>query len=481
MKTRLLLLLLFNVLYSLSLFAQDDLEYTTVVDGHLYAVKDKVGKCGLLKGYITEFDSEDDVRAMVIIPVKYDDITFVAIVETDGNVSSDRAFCAVESGKYTLYDNEGYSMNLTEPMSTKFGWMSRALGTAFRFAGVYRPDGNGCDIQIIYDWPKLATTIKGPFDISFYQRVVIGDDVYYYINARKYGNNNETVKYDVFGNPLSDSDLSHLDVYYKNLREKLVREYKNASKSQQETAEYERKLYQAASIGDAKAVEGITKGYYAQKVYDRVMLWGSGPAIDAKTGDAVFYVAQCYRLGLGTPVMINNAKYYYQRAQELGCASAAAGLLAIQKIEEPITLKTDKEPVIDDLDAEGLEKAAKEGYVGAIETYCHRVTFHTFGCAWYDEQTSDMYTDKMVVEVLPLLLAAAPKNANCQLMLACVYAGPEAVGLERNYGYSFRNVEKAKYWIEKFCSNPGKGDAQGWGYKNDVVDAFISNIRNMKD
>ena len=108
------------------------------------------------------------------------------------------------------------------------------------------------------------------------------------------------------------------------------------------------------------------------------------------------------------------------------------------------------------------------------------MTFHTFGTAWFDDQTSDMYNDENVVVILPLLLAAAPKNANCQLMLACIYAGAEAVGLERNYAYSFRNVEKAKYWIEKFCSNPARNEAMGWGYKKDVIDSFISNIRNMR-
>lgn len=458
---------------------QDDFRCIPIVEGRVYAVKDN-GKCGLVKSPLSGWDSEEERRAKVIAPIKYDDITYVSVLETNGVNSPDKAYCAIAAGKNTLYLDEGYGLSLTEPMSTKFGWLSRATGTRLKFAGVFRPDGNGFDLQIIYDWPRMATTITGPFDISYYQNTTIAGKDYYFINARKFGNTNQTVKYDVFGHQLSDNELSHLDSYYKNLLQGLKNDYKTASATQRQTTEYERKLYQLAMLGDAEAINIITEAYYKPKIYDRVLAWGWGPAVEAKAGDAMFYAAQCYRLGQGTPVIINHAQHLYQKAQEAGCASAAAGLLAIKKIETPITLKAGKEPVIDDLDFEGLEKAAKEGYIGAIETYCHRMTFHTFGTAWFDDQTSDMYDDKQAAEVLPLLLAAAPKNANCQLMLACIYAGAEAVGLERNYAYSFRNVEKAKYWIEKFCNNPARDKAIGWGYEKDNINSFITNIRNMR-
>ena len=218
-------------------------------------------------------------------------------------------------------------------------------------------------------------------------------------------------------------------------------------------------------------------------MYERLLKWAWGPASSAKCGKALFYAAECYRKGLGTEVAINHAKYLYEKSKMYGCADANAGLMAIEKIEQPITVKPgDPSREYRTMELEDLEALAKGGDIEAIETYCHKMTFFSFGSASFDcENAFSYFGDGTVVELLPLLLGAAPQDANCQLMLACIYAGPEAVGCERKYTYSFRNVEKAKYWIEKFASNPKRNEAHGWGYEKSKIDEIIKLIRNMKE
>ena len=127
-----------------------------------------------------------------------------------------------------------------------------------------------------------------------------------------------------------------------------------------------------------------------------------------------------------------------------------------------------------------LEDLAKDGDIEAITIYCYRTMMMSWVLYYNDGITKRLFGDKEAVDMLPMLLAAAPNEVTCQLILAIIYAGPEAMGLNRDFTYSFRDPEKAKYWLEKFCSNPKRSDAFYWSKKYEVDDIIIPNIRGMK-
>lgn len=411
----------------------------------------------------------------------YDDIELVNVVIQEGQMSSDNAFGAMKDNKYELYDMNG--IRLTDAQSGKYGWLAKALGSCFCSAAVARADGKGYDMMIIMEWPNLNTLITGSFDLFYYTKVNIGDKEYFYIKARRYGTEN-LVDLDPFGNPLSTDDIAHLDRYYEQQASILSKNILSWPKGTNVPDNIQREMYQAASYGHPALIDAIAKTCYEKEMYNRLLKWAAwGPASSSKCGKALFYAAQCYRMGLGTEMAINNAKYLYEKSKMYGCADANAGLMDIQKIEQPIKVKAgNPSKEYDMMKSEELETLAKGGDIEAIDVYCHLMTFISFGCAFFDgESAFSSFNDRIAVDVLPLLLGAAPQNANCQLMLACIYAGPEAVGCGRKYTYSFRNIEKAKYWIEKFASNPKRNDARGWGYGKSKIDEIIKFIRNMKE
>ena len=481
MKKNLLLLTLF--LCGVTAIAQNSGEDTwiPVLDGKFYAYKSSAtGKCGVFNGNASPGEPLKDQINLTIVPPMYDDIVLVSVVIQEGQLSSDNAFGAMKDNKYELYDMDGF--RLTDGQSGKYGWLAKALGTCFCSAAVARADGKGYDMMIIMEWPNLNTLVTGPFDLFYYTKVDIGDKEYFYIKARRSGTEN-LIDLDPFGKPLSSENIAHLDKYYEQQASILSKNILSWPKNTKIPDNIQREMYQAASYGNQTLINAMVKTFYEKEMYDRLLKWAWGPASSAKCGDALFYAAQCYRMGLGTEVAINHAKYLYEKSKMYGCAAASAGLLAIEKIEQPITVKAgNPSKEYGTMEMEDLEALAKGGDIDDIETYCHQMTFFSFGCAFFDgEDAFSYFDDRIAVKTLPLLLGAAPQDANCQLMLACIYAGPEAVGCERKYTYSFRKVEKAKYWIEKFASNPKRNEARGWGYEKSKIDEIIKLIRNMKE
>ena len=455
--------------------------WISILNGKFYAYKSKqTGKCGIFNGKADPDESLFDQIGLTIVPPLYDDILMVNVVNQEGQMSTDNAFGAMKDNKYELYDMEG--IRLTDAQTGKYGWYARALGSCFNSTAIARSDGKGYDMMIVMERPILNTVITGPFDLFYYSKVDIGDKEYFYIKARRYGTEN-IVCLDPFGNHLTQEDIAHLDRYYEQQASVLSKDFLSLPKGTKIPMDIERKMYQAASYGNSTIINALVKNYYKNKMYNRVLKWAWGPASSSKCGDALFYAAQCYRMGLDTDINIGQAKYLYEKSKMYGCASASEGLMAIQNIEQPIKVKAgDPSKNYDMMEKEELKKLANEGDIDAIDVYCHKATFFSFGCAMFDgESAGSLVNDEMAVEILPLLLGAAPQNANCQLMLACVYAGPEAVACERKYTYSFRNIQKAKYWIEKFVSNPKHNDARGWGYKKTEIDDIIKIIRNLKE
>lgn len=455
--------------------------YVPVLDGKFYAVQiDATSKRGVLKERISKLHSEEEIKDLVIVPAIYNDIAIVKVLNQTGALSSDIAFRGILDDKNTLYSQTG--RQLTDPVPSKFAWYARALGSNFSFLALGPSDGGGHDLLLINEWPDQCQILYGPFDKAWYEEVKSGDKTCYYIKAQPQGSTGY-VYYDVLGNPHMTTDLYQLSTYYDKLSNKLVREYNSVPESQRaESSSVMVKLFQAGSLGNKSAIYAIADTYYKMKIYDRMLEWAWGPGINAKSGDAAFLAGQCYRLGLGTPIQIGTAKYFYNKAVEFGYSDAAIGLEAINRIEKPIALKTGKQPTIDELETpfEQIEKYAKEGYPEAIYIYCHRSTFHGFGIGLHDEDMRKFINDATAVDILPLLHAVAPNDANSQFILACVYAGQEAVGGPRNYMYSFRDPDKAKYWLNKFLANPKRKDAHCWGYSQEDVNTIIANIKNLK-
>lgn len=476
----LLLLVLFFSAVSMAQNSTGD-TWLPILNGKFYAYKSKqTGKCGIFDGKASPDEPLHDQINLTIVPPLYDDILLVNVVNQEAQMSSDNAFDAVLNNKHELFDMQGF--RLTDAQSGRFGWFSRALGTCFSSTAIARSDGKGYDIMIIMEKPDFNTLITGPFDLFYYTKVDIGDKEYFYIKARRSGTE-DFVCLDPLGKQLSQDNITHLDKYYEQQASTLSKEFLSLPKGSKISKDIEKKMYQAALYGNSTIIDALVETYYKNKMYGRVLKWGWGHASNFKCGEALFYAAQCYRMGLDTDVNIGLAKSLYEESKKNGCASANAGLMAIQKIEQPIKVKAGVSTKdYNTLELEELERLANEGDIKAIETFCHRITFYSFGCAFPDgELAGSLVNDNMAVKVLPLLLGAAPQNANCQLMLACVYAGPEAVACKRNYMYSFRNIQKAKHWIEKFATNPKRNDAYGWGYKKSEIDDIIKFIRNIKE
>ncbi len=479
--------------FPISLKAQHGFSFNLVLNDQFYAAeRNDNHQRGILK---KDFDpdllldySKEELRSLIIVPVSYDDIVTVPLFRQGGQRSSDIVFCAKSGKKNTLYETSG--MRLTEELDVNVAWMSYVSGANLRMLGLGRSDGKGYDLRIIFEQPvyEVFTTLTGPFDFSSYETVSVNGRDYYYINAKVLGKD-EYVKYDVLGNKLTTSDFSNLAEYYNKLGTEKWNKYKRMSSDEKRTDLAIKTLFEAASVGNAPALCTIVNGFYLGDHFDLICSWAFGTASAVKCGEPLYYAGKCYFEAKGRPLMISMAKYAFNTAKEYGYGPASEELEKIANIEKPITLKGGPQPEIDiiKMDPDEIERLAKEGYLEAICQYCHLRTFFYFGeliPIYFEEADVTVSHEKTVddalaVDVLPLLLAAAPKDANCQLILACIYAGSEALGYARNYTYSFRNPEKAKYWIEKFCSNPGKNDAHAWGYPKEYVDMIIQNIRNM--
>lgn len=495
MKAKSIVFLLCLML-SFSLRATLPYKYTPIYDGKFYfTTNTETGKSGILKEQIDEgylnYAEEDEkteyLKSLIIVPVAYDDIMQVPVVFDGGQQVNRFYFGAIKEGKYTLYSDTG--RKLTEPMSQRFGWYAGASGTLFSFVSLLREDGQSVDLHILLEWPNLGYTIPGPFGVSWFESVKIGDKNFYYIKNNAAG---ATAKYDVFGTRIPEDKFQRLDQWYSNLSDELGNYADRELKKDNTSKAVEQAIYKAAYLGNPTILGYVVEQFYTLKQHERVREYAMGPGWAYENPDALFYAAQCERLGLGCPVNISLAEFWYKKALEFAKknpssiveASAKLCLDAIAKIEEPIKIKTGTPPSYDVTDNDEVKRMAQEGWLEAIETYCHRSTFFTFGCAleyeYDDDEIVTVANDKTSAELLPLLLGAAPYNAYCQFMLACIYAGDEAVGLPRNFGYSFRKPDKAKYWVEKFAANPRRSEASCWGLEKDQVEWIIENIREME-
>ena len=488
MKTRFLGAVLLLVLSFTGLFAQDDISslknnlvFNPILDGKLYAVRNnKTAKLGIFKDKI-DWDyiylyTPESLEDLVVLPLKFDDIFIVRKFYENSFESKDPVFRALLNGENILFDLDG--RQITRATDKTIMWYSLTSSSIHELAGISRKDGNGCDILLQFEDPAYYTIMNGPYQYAWFESAEVGKTKYYCIKARENGSD-RVFAYDVFGNPLRPDDLLNLESYYKKLRES--DSWKNPGNKE---------IIQLASIGDQTSLSAVAEQLYKNKKYTRVLEWALKPGLNFCNADAIFYGAQCMRLGLGGDVRINSAQVLYEIANQYAkpgssaALSTEAGLLAIKNIEKPIKLKSGNpagytgDGYFENLDFDLLERLAKEGWLGAIRVYCHKATFFSLGSALFDGTT---ISDHVAVDVLPLLLAAAPLDANCQFMLACVYAGDECMGLNRNYGYSFRKPDLAKKWLNQFLTNPKRSSAHCWGYSKEQVDGIVQRIKGLQE
>lgn len=476
-----LTILLVLLTVSISLRAQGGYTFTPILDGGFYATENNSTHArGIMKGELQPFDFEyysgEELKELLVVPVAYEDIRLVQVLYQNGYSANQYSFDAVKGGTYTVYSAEG--KKLLGPVSSPIGFQAEVLSLPYHLVATQCASGQGFDLNVLVPFYS-PVIVSGPFEYAYYQEVKQGDRIYYVINAKKLGKD-EFAIYDVVGNPIPESRLSDIKDYYEKIGLGYLAKYDLARKNKKATeAEQAVNLYLAALCGEPSAVRVVIMGNYTVPYFDPefAML-----ANEVKDAEALYYVGMAYLKGQGTDIHINSAKSSFQTADRLGDYLSKDRLAEIAAIETPVKLATGPQEAVDEMtELKKLRELAYKGNLEAIKIYCHQSLFFSFGSAFYNPEDCKYIKDATVMDVLPLLLAGAEKDANCQFMLACVYAGRQAMGeTYPDYRYSFLNVEKAHSWINRFTSNPGRDSAHCWGYGKDQRDAIISNILNLK-
>lgn len=465
---------------SISLRAQGGYTFTPIFNGRFYATeKNATHARGIINGKFepSAFDyySESELKELVVVPVAYEDIRLVKVLYQNGYSSDQYSFNAVKDGTYTVYNAEG--KKLLGPVSTPIGFHAEVLSLPYHLVATLSAEGQGYDLNILIPFFD-PVNVCGPFEFAYYQEVKYGDKVYYVINAKKLGKE-ESAIFDVVGNPIPENRMSDIKDYYEKIGMGYLMKYDLARRDKKATeVEQAMNIYLAALCGEPSAVRVVIMGNYTIPYFDSEYAMLANHVQDA---EALYYVGMAYFKGQGTDIFINAAKSSFQTADRLGDYLSKDALKEIAAIETPVKLATEPQAAVDEMmDLDILRDLAYKGNLEAIKIYCHQSLFFSFGSAFYNPEDCKYINDEHVIDVLPLLLAGAEKDANCQFMLACVYAGRQAMGeLYPDYRYSFLNVEKAHYWINRFKSNPGRETAHCWGYSKDARDAIINNILSL--
>lgn len=473
--------LLLLLVVSMSLKAQGGYTFTPIMGGRFFATEHNTKHTrGIMKGELMpnnfEYYSGDELKNLVVVPVAYDDIRLTKVFYQNGYFADQYSFNAVVDGTYTVYTFEG--KKLFGPVSSNIGFLADVLSLPYHLVATQCQDGGqGFDLNILV--PLIdPITVRGPFEYAYYQEAKAGDRTYYVINAKKLGKE-EFAVYDVVGNLIPQDRLGEIADYYEKMGDGYAIKYDLDAEDDSKKAERFKNISLAALCGQPRAVRAIVKAYYDPGYFDPELAMLADAVQDA---EALYYVGLSYLNGRGTKVVINFAKSFFQMADKLGYNPSSAQLAKIAAIETPVKLATGPQTHVDDMtDPDLLRELAEKGNLEAIKIYCHQSLFFSFGSAFINSEDLKHIDDEDVVDVLPMLLAGAEKDANCQFMLACVYGGPEAMGaVYPDYQYSFRNVEKAHYWINRFKSNPERDSAWCWGYSSEDKEAIISNILALK-
>lgn len=458
---------------SVSLKAQSDYTFTPIMDGRFYATEHNTRHTrGVINGELDpdflRYYSENELKDYVVVPVAYEDIRLIKMFYQNGYFADQYSFIGVKDGTYTAYDYEGEK--LLGPVSSAIAFQAKVLSLPYCFVATQCLNGiQGYDLNII-TYISKPITVRGPFEYASYQEVKSGDRTYYVINAKKFGRE-EFAVYDVVGNLIPQDHLNNIADYYDKMGKSYRTKFENNGGKEKDLLD----LYLAALCGEPTVIREVIKSYYEQDKFDNDMSMLADAVQDA---EALYYVGLSYLNGIGTYISINSANSCFQKADKLGYSLSKTQLAKIAAIETPVKLATGRQEAVNEsTDSDKLRKLAYKGNLEAIKLYCHQTMFFSFGTALFEDVNLEYITDEVVIDVLPLLLAGAEKDADCQFMLACVYGGREAMGAKYpDYKYSFRNVEKAQYWINRFKSNPQRDSARCWGYSKDNQEAIIGYI-----
>lgn len=471
---------LFILTISVSLRAQGGYTFTPILDGRFYAAEQNSKHTrGIMKGEFAPdmmaYYSKEELKELLVVPVAYEDVRLIKVFYQSAYFAEQYSFNAVKDGTYTVYNSQG--KRILGPVSSAIGFQADCTSLPYHFVATQSPDGQGFDLNIIVPYYD-PIVVRGPFEYAFYQEVISGDKSFYVIKAKKPGKE-EFAFYDVVGNKISQDRMNAIADYYEKIGTGFLMKYDLARKNNEKDLDEQTKnLYLAALCGNPEGVRVVIEGNYLSKVFDQDFATLATIVQDA---EALYYVGVSYLEGCGTEININSAKSCLQMADKLGYPLSKSKLSEIAAIETPVKLATGPQAAVDVMmESDKLRELAYKGNLEAIKIYCHQSLFFSFGSALNNPNEMNYINDVTVKDVLPLLLAGAEKDANCQFMLACVYAGRESMGASNpDYRYSFRNVEKAYYWIGRFRSNPNRGDAQCWGYSEEEKEAIINNILNL--
>lgn len=431
-----------------------------------------------------------DKNEEYIVPPIYSDLGLPTVIGPDGNKLARIAFIrATKDDTHFLYDTDGrvYASNLP----SKPAYISYVPSHDFMLCALSIP--NVTDAYRLYIPEPIQSYSKlldGAFLFSNFIEVKGNERSYYYIEAPA-AEGSKVYKFDVFGNALTDADLADLEsYYYKNEKYKIPEDANNF-----DLGLHDLNAFRGAKVGSCSSVKSVIRHIATidkDKKDKETFHWASiGSANNCAYACKI--LGDCYHYGMGTHVIISMARFYYQKAERLG-EDVSERFKEIERYEQKAPCKASTpDNIVKEIDDEYqspeiVGKYAKQGYPYAVDILCRQTLFFSIGSAyWYNKETGEVldnnyyrdWNDKTAIEVLPYLLARAEDDADAQFMLACVYGGMESVGRERNYGYSFRNPEKAKYWINRFANNPSRSKAHTFGYENPVVEKIISNIRSL--
>ncbi len=349
------------------------------------------------------------------------------------------------------------------------------------------------NIEIIYD--VLGDELyRGPYGKSHFDKPIAeitGEKCLNLYNSYKSSNPDKALQYLQIA-----FDLKYQPAIDEQRKAKYDMALELIKNNSSDAGEIARLLTASALEGYVPAIQVLGSIKADAGYWEEALGWFE-KASAAGDGYSSRMAAGIYRDGLGGQCNRTKAKKYYQKAIQQGDTEAKAELNEMEneanrvikiKGNLPPTVKSAEE--LEDLKEEEMYPFALQGYLEAIETYCHRMMFFSYGSAlWYNEDSKQVVLDEevmlpandcLIIKLIPLLKAGATKDANCQFMLACLYSGFGCMGVSTPSDCTYVNVKLAKQYANKFKANPKRKQAHCFGLQKEIVDWMLNNIAKMK-
>ncbi len=357
----------------------------------------------------------------------------------------------------------------------------------------FRAYSESKNIEIIYD--VLGDELyRGPYGKSHFDKPIAeitGEKCLNLYNSYKSSNPDKALQYLQIA-----FDLKYQPAIDEQRKAKYDMALELIKNNSSDAGEIARLLTASALEGYVPAIQVLGSIKADAGYWEEALGWFE-KASAAGDGYSSRMAAGIYREGRHHQCNRAKAKEYYQKAIQQGDTEAKAELDEMEneanrvikiKGNLPPTVKSAEE--LEDLKEEEMYPFALQGYLEAIETYCHRMMFFSYGSAlWYNEDSKQVVLDEevmlpvndcLIIKLIPLLKAGATKDANCQFMLACLYSGFGCMGVSTPSDCTYVNVKLAKQYANKFKANPKRKQAHCFGLRKEIVDWMLNNIAKMK-